>query len=295
MPDGPGILHVQHEFSFWPQEHGLVAILKEARKRGLVTVVTVHTLLPPGLAHAAHFKALCQEADYLTALGVAGATALRGWCEIAGVSPDKVSITKNVCVEPEAYPREKPLFRAVTPGFVSQHKRVGDVLYGVQYALEHGLDGDNFAYLITGAVREDSEDRCVEAVLQGIADLGLREFVVCNPTFADQAAYEKVLANASCLILFNSPVVICNSSVALDAMRFGKPSISSRSPANEYLTEDMSLKVESIEEIGEALVRLQGDPELCKRLGDRAFYISESFDPEIVAATLEDLYERVVA
>ena len=102
-----------------------------------------------------------------------------------------------------------------------------------------------------------------------------------------------MLTCADFAVLFYAPVVLSNSAVAMDVLRFGLPSVSAPSPPLELLTPDVSLKADSVQTLAEGIVRLATDYDLRVKLGAAAREKAEYFVAENAGAALDDLYEAL--
>ena len=304
----PGVLHLQHEFGFWRDETSLNPLIRGAKRRGWKVVVTLHTVLPAGLAEEGLFRAAL-EADAVVTLGRPGLAAMQGWAQALGSSARVLRIEQG-CPPAIDVPREQARKRlgiaedvvlCIHPGFIAPAKRLHEVVQAVAQA-QGTLRSAKFLLLVAGSLRDRTDPQAVahvRALQAHVVEAGVQDLVRLHLEFLSEQDLPVLLSAADFSVLNHDTGVLSDSAVLRGLQAYGVPVCAADVPSLDGVRDDDGVPTGArlhgdVISLASGLVHLTTEPELRGALREKQLRYAAEHPWAQAAAAHEDLYRELV-
>lgn len=303
LSEQPGILHLQHEFGFWRDAVSLNPIIDGAHAKGWKVVVTLHTVLPAGLAEESLFKAALH-ADAVIVLGQPGHEAMQAWHTLLanGVSPLIVHIPQG-CVDPILLTKDEARKRfsvaagivGLHYGFLSKSKRPMEIVEAVsqRVGLADKFRSLNAKLVFAGCVRDPDvsanrgyANRLRAAVKEELLD----DIMIVSDAFVPDEDLPALFAASDFAVLNHQPGVLSNSAVLRQLQSYGLPVCAADVPSLSDAKDAGALIHTNSIELGANIERMLTDTALRAELAEKQRAAAMRMPWEEVAGRHELVY-----
>jgi len=300
----PDVIHFQHEFGLMDVPKPMIEMMGRLKSLRKPVVFTCHTVMPPPDQKVWFFKDVLQMAAAIVAHNSETKEALMKWGHHADKieviphgTPEKCSKTARTESRRELFlPSDPNVVMAVSLGFITpgklQHEGIDAVIGLVREGL---LDPQRFLYVIAGSPGQNDQaniDYC-RSLHEMLDKNRAWNYIRIYPQFIPVDKLPVWYGAADFVITGSHQTFHSVSGRSHQEMAYGMPSISSRARLLSDLSEERSLKYDSLVQLRAHILAMARDPNLRNLLSRRCLEFAEETSWTNVAEKHIKLYERL--